>query len=321
MIKLDEKWLWDFWLTQDNGLWHIYFLQANKSLIKQELRHWNVSMGHATSGDLKDWKQLGTCFQPSATPSWDDKTTWTGSVIQDDAGLWHLFYTGTSEQDKGQKQRIGHATSMDMHSWERVGNGLCLDIDTRWYEEYTPGHWHDRAMRDPWVMRDPDGEGWLMFFTARVPGIAEPNEGGAIGLARSKDLYEWTIEAPIWQGSFGQLEVPQVMHLNGKWYCMFCTADEHWSKAYEASSPTGPVSGSHYLMADSILGPWQVAPGPFFDGAIPCERYAGKLVETDEGLKFLGFLHDTPEGEFIGELPNPIPVSIDDNGLLHLEVD
>jgi beta-fructofuranosidase len=36
-------------------------------------------------------------------------------------------------------------------------------------------------MRDPWVMRDPAGDGWLMFFTARGP-VAEANAGGAIGL-------------------------------------------------------------------------------------------------------------------------------------------
>ncbi|PWQ96908.1 glycoside hydrolase family 68 protein [Leucothrix pacifica] len=320
-MKLDDKWTWDFWLTRDNGLWHIFFLQANKSLLKQELRHWNVSVGHATSSDLQEWQQLGTCFQPSATPSWDDKTTWTGSVVQGDDGLWHLFYTGTSEKENGMKQRIGHATSTDLHGWERVGNGLCLDIDTQWYEEYTPGHWHDRAMRDPWVMRDPHSDDWLMFFTARVPGTTEPNEGGAIGLARSSDLKNWTTEAPIWQGDFGQLEVPQVMHVQGKWYCLFCTADEHWSEGYTARSPTDPVSGSHYLMADDIRGPWRMASGPFLDGGIPCKRYAGKLVEADDGLKFLGFLHDTPEGEFIGELSDPIPVSIDSDGLLHLDSD
>ena len=77
-------------------------------------------------------------------------------MVQGDDGLWHLFYTGTSRAEDGLKQRIGHATSTDLHNWTRVGDGLALDIDDR-YEEYAPGHWHDRAMRDPWVMRDPNG--------------------------------------------------------------------------------------------------------------------------------------------------------------------
>lgn len=79
-----------------------------------------------------------------------------------------------------------------MHSWQRVGDGLALDLSGKDYEEYTLGHWPDRAMRDPWVIRNPNGPGWLMYFTARVPGMAEPNAGGAIGLATSPDLYNWT---------------------------------------------------------------------------------------------------------------------------------
>lgn len=320
MLSLDDKWIWDFWLVRnpDDGLWHIFFLQADKSLIDPGLRHWNVSVGHATSTDLSHWTYLGTCFRPAASSAWDDKTTWTGSVIRGGDGLWHLFYTGTSEAERGMKQRIGHATSTDLHSWERVNGGLCLDLDSPLYEsEHTPESWHDRAMRDPWVMRDPDSDDWLMFFTARVPGIAEPNAGGAIGLARSSDLYSWTLEPPVFQGGFGQLEVPQVMQIEGKWYCLFCTAGEHWSKGYEASVSGGAVSGSHYLVADHINGPWTIAPGGFLDGGNPCPRYSGKLLETDAGLRFMGFWHDTPEGEFIGVVSDPVEVEIR-GGLLQL---
>ena len=320
MLALDNKWIWDFWLVRnpDDGLWHIFFLQADKSLIDPELRHWNVSVGHATSKNLIDWDHLGTCFKPAETSSWDDKTTWTGSVIRDDNGLWHLFYTGTSKQENGMIQRIGHATCDDLHNWERVNDGFCLDLDDRWYEsEYNPESWHDRAMRDPWVMRDPKDKGWLMFFTARVPGIEEPNAGGAIGMARSTDLINWKLAPPVFQGTFGQLEVPQVIQLNGKWYCLFCNFGEHWSKEYASNMPGGRVSGTHYLMADDIEGPWEVAPGKFLDAGNPCPRYVGKLIETDEGLRYIGFLHDTPEGEFIGAVSDPVEVEIN-NSLLKL---
>ena len=81
-------------------------------------------------------------------------------------------------------------------------------IDDR-YEHYAPGHWHDQAMRDPWVMRDPKG-GWIMFFTGRKPGVEEPNAGGVIGFATSPDLYDWTLQDPVYAGgTFGQMEVPQ----------------------------------------------------------------------------------------------------------------
>jgi beta-fructofuranosidase len=317
-LALNDKWIWDFWLARNGDDWHVYFLQADKSLGDPELRHRHVSQGHAVSGNLVDWTYLGTCFAPSEAPAWDDWTTWTGSVVQGPDGVWHLFYTGTNHADGGFKQRIGHATSRDMHSWERVGSGLCLDISGPDYEEYAPGHWHDRAMRDPWVMKDPAGEGWLMYFTARVPGIAEPNAGGSIGFATSSDLYTWTIQPPAYRGGmFGQMEVPQVIEIGGRWYCMFCTGAHHWSEAYKAFNPQLPVTGSHYLVADDPRGPWEVAPGPFLDGAEPCQRYAGKLVQADDGLKLMGFAYATPEQSFIGELSDPIPVTVDADGLLH----
>jgi beta-fructofuranosidase len=267
VLALKDDWIWDSWYAHDGARWHGYFLKAPKSLGDPELRHFNVSQGHAVSDDLVSWEHRGTCFAPAAGPAWDDYTTWTGSVVRDHAGLWHLFYTGTTRAEDGICQRVGHATSRDMHGWERVGDGLCLDIkgsDAAAYEvDHAVGHWHDRAMRDPWVMRDPDGPGWLMFFTARVAGVAEPNAGGAIGFATSPDLHDWTLQPPVFSGGFGQLEVPQVFERGGRWYCLFCTDASHFSRAQAEAIPGGPVSGSHYLIGESPRGPWTVAPGPF----------------------------------------------------------
>lgn len=321
VLALDDKWIWDFWLARDGADWHIYFLQADKSLGDPELRHRNVTQGHAVSRDLRTWTHRGTCLSPAPGPAWDDWTTWTGSVVKDGDGLWHLFYTGTRHgEEQGLKQRIGHATSRDMHSWSRVGDGLCLDLSGTDYEEYTPGHWHDRAMRDPWVMRDPDGDGWLMYFTARVPGHAEPNAGGAIGFATSPDLHTWTLQPPVYAGGmFGQMEVPQVFSHRGRWYMAFCTAAQHWSEAYRAFNPQPPVTGTHYLVAGHPRGPWTVAPGPFLDGSEPAARYAGKLVDTGDGLALMGFLHSAPDGSFVGAVSDPIPLAVDGSGLLHVK--
>lgn len=317
VIALDDKWIWDSWYAHDGEIWHGYFLQADKSLGDPELRHWNVTQGHATSTDLVTWRHLGTCFRPADGPAWDDYTTWTGSVLQGPDGIWHLFYTGTSHADEGMKQRIGHATSRDLHDWQRVGDGLCLDLSGDAYEEYTPGLWHDRAMRDPWVMKDPSGDGWLMYFTARVPGIAEANAGGAIGLATSPDLNTWTLKPPVFSGSFGQLEVPQVFCRGRRWYCLFCTDAKHWSDEFVARYPAPPVTGTHYLVADDPRGPWTVAPGPFLDGTPEGRRYAARIVETEHGLVLLGFLNAGERG-FVGVVDDPVAVGVDDNGLLTL---
>jgi beta-fructofuranosidase len=320
VLSLHDKWIWDFWLAQDGPDWHIYFLQADNTLPDPEMRHRNVTQGHAVSRDLVNWKHLGTCLTPSKGPAFDDWTTWTGSVLKGPDGIWHLFYTGTPHAEGGMKQRIGHATSKDMHSWVRVGDGLCLDLvgpNAKYYEEYTPGHWHDRAMRDPWVIKNPDGDGWLMYFTARVPGRKEPNAGGAVGFATSPDLMTWTLQKPIYDGGdFGQLEVPQVFKFGKKWYMTFCTAAEHWSLEYRAKNHETPITGSHYLIADSHLGPWTVPTHKFLDGRNPCKRYAGKIVEKDGRLFIMGFLQFDLDRNFIGVVSDPVPLHVDDDGLL-----
>ena len=200
MLKLADKWIWDSWYAEDNGLWHAFFLQADKALGDPELRHWNVSHGHATSHNLTDWTYHGTVFAPSAEPAFDDFTVWTGSVVKGDDDLWHLFYTGTSRAEDGLVQRIGHATSNDLETWTR--KGIALDLvgpNAHFYEGHVPTRWKDQSLRDPWVMRDPVGNGWLMYFTARSPFPDNTMASGAIGLARSEDLKTWTLERLEWQ--------------------------------------------------------------------------------------------------------------------------
>jgi len=321
VLALKDQWIWDSWYAHDGKRHHCYFLKADKSLGDPDLRHFNVTQGHAVSDDLVNWEHLGTCLTPWRDgPAWDDKTTWTGSVVQDDDGLWHLFYTGTRAAESAMYQRIGHATSTDMHSWERVGDGLCLDLtgpNAKYYEkDHAIGHWHDRAMRDPWVTRDPSGDGWLMYFTARAPDIAEPNAGGAIGFATSKDLIRWELQPPVFVGGYGQLEVPQVFQIGDKWYCLFCTAAEHWSAERVANAGTKPVTGNHYLMADDPRGPWQIAPG-FLDGDLPCRRYAARIVMTETGPVILGFA-DGGKEHFAGHIMDPEQIIVGPDG--HLAV-
>ncbi|MEM6634520.1 MAG: levansucrase [Pseudomonadota bacterium] len=317
VLALDDKWIWDSWYVRDGDLWHCYFLQADKSIGDPELRHWNVSYGHATSRDLVNWDHLGTCFAPSAGPAWDDYTTWTGSVVGGDDDRWHLFYTGTSHDGDGKFQKLGHAVSDDLHNWSRVGSGLILDRDDR-YEEFEPGRWHDRAFRDPWVMRDPEG-GWLMYFTARNASVDASFNAGAIGCATSDDLYGWTLQDPVYTGGFGELEVPQVFEWGGTWYCLFCTGHRFWSDEARALIGEPSRTGSHYLIGESPRGPWRLAPGPMLDGSAPGKRYAARIVEADGAMQLLGFLMTDPEtGAFPGVIANPELVERTPDGRLAL---
>ncbi len=307
-LKLDDKYIWDFWHYAEDGVQHLFFLQADRSIGNPDLRHWNVSIGHAVSTDLRDWTVKGTVFGPSASPAWDDYTTWTGSVLKAE-GRYHLFYTGTCRAENGLRQRIGHAVADAIDGpWQRVGNGLALDLDQRYYEEYEDGGWHDRALRDPYVLPEKIGGKYHMFFTARRKD-GEKFARGVIGHAVSDDLTAWEATAPVYQGGhYGQLEVPQVFERDGQWFCTFCNIREHWTQALREQHGGG-VSGTSYLVASDPLGPWQPA-GQFLDGDVPCRRYAGKILRDPvTGEDCLLAFEDTGEdGRFLGRIGDPIPL-------------
>ena len=76
VIRLHDKWVWDFWFAQDGPDTHIFYLQAPRALKEEHLRHWNVSVGHAISQDLSHWEILPDALAPSTEKdAWDDYTT------------------------------------------------------------------------------------------------------------------------------------------------------------------------------------------------------------------------------------------------------
>jgi beta-fructofuranosidase len=311
-LKLDDKYIWDFWHFAEGDEQHLFMLQADRAIGNPDLRHWNVSIGHAVSRDLRLWDYRGTVFGPSAHAAWDDFTTWTGSVIHAE-GRYHLFYTGTCRAENGLRQRIGHATSSRIGGpWTRVGDGLALDLDARFYEEHADGQWHDRALRDPWVLAEKIDGMYHMFFTARRKD-GPKYERGVIGHAVSPDLVHWEATAPVYAGGhYGQLEVPQVFERDGQWFCTFCNVRDHWSEAQRARLDGG-VSGTHYLVADHPLGPWRPAEG-FLDGDVPCRRYAGKILPDPLTGRdcLMAFLDAGPDGRFVGAISDPIPLRFED---------
>ena len=79
-LKLEDKWVWDLWLAPEkvDGKWHIFFLQAPRSLVNPDLRHANATVGHATSPDLMDWNYVGTALEPSLNAHDGATFIWSG---------------------------------------------------------------------------------------------------------------------------------------------------------------------------------------------------------------------------------------------------
>lgn len=319
-LRLPDKWLWDFWLAQDGADkqhpadYHVFYLQASRSLGNPDLRHWNVSIGHAVSQNLRDWRVLPDALHPSPIAAWDDYTTWTGSIIRHE-GLWHLFYTGCNRAERGLVQRIGLATSDDLIHWKKHPANPVIAADPRWYELLDTNLWHDQAWRDPWVFRHPETGSFHALITARANH--GPADGrGLIGHARSDDLIHWEVLPPLTEpGEFGHLEVPQLVHIQGRYYLLFCATASVHSAARRQRTGLKPVTGTHCLVADNPLGPFRFSSDEFLAGDEIGSLYAGKLAQgTDGEWVLLASRMFAPDGAFIGELSDPFPVTIERAG-------
>ncbi len=306
MFDLTDDWVWDFWVVDDDSRsspsYHLFFLKAPRTLGDPDLRHWNASVGHAVSDDLRRWTRVEDALVPQPPGAFDDLATWTGSVVRDESGTWHLFSTGVSTAEGGAVQRIGVSTSADLHRWSRE-TGLVLRADENWYR-LRPDEGPDEHWRDPWVMRDERGL-WHMYVTAQTPG---DSGHGVVGHATSTDLRSWEVGPPLSHpsGRFDQLEVISLTQVEGRWILMFsCLGDE--------MPGSGPGSG----------GVWTVAvdgPGAAVDVGTAVrltteDLYVGKLVPLrDGGVRFLAFENRNKQGHFVGGVIDPLEVAWDSAG-------
>ena len=320
-LHIPDKWVWDFWFAQDGPDTHIFYLQADRALGDEALRHWNVSIGHAVSQDLRNWTRLPDALAPVGPDhpdAWDSYTTWTGSVIAH-AGLWYLFYTGSRRSENGLIQRIGLATSTDLIHWERHPDNPLIEADPRWYELLDRSAWHDQAWRDPFVFQHPHTGAFHAFITGRVKD-GPPDARGVIAHARSQDLLRWEVLPPVTApGEFGHMEVPQLLHIEGRWYLLFSCPAKEYAQARLARPGVLPQTGTHYLVSDDPLGPFEYLTDTFFVGDEPGTQYSGKLVQDAAGAwQFMAFANFTAAGDFVGDLLDPQPVTVAPDGRLLL---
>ena len=311
MLYRHDRWIWDSWPIDDGDDHHLFYLQAPRTLGDPDLRHRHASIGHAVSKDYERWIVLPDALGPSGPPAWDDLATWTGSVVRGDTGSWHLFYTAISRTDDGRIQRIGRADSDDLITWRRSADRPLLEADPRWYETCELMSWREVAWRDPWVFRDPGGDGWHMLITARAVGAAR-NDDGVVAHARSHDLMSWTIEEPLCRpgAGFGQLEVPQSKVIDGRPVLVFTCHPEEQTAARRAGS--GDYC-TWSVPSPGVLGPWDIAAARPFT-AEP-DLFAAPLVRRrDGGWAFVGFRNLEPK---VGDgfyIVDPIPVTVDEAG-------
>lgn len=303
-IRLPDRWIWDSWYVWDGDVCHAFYLCASRALGDPNRRHRNVNVGHATSRDLVNWEILPDALSPSESPAFDSWTTWTGSVVKGDDGRWWMYYTGTSREDGGNIQSVGAAVSEDLVVWEKLGTTPMVSADSTWYEQLDLTIWHDQAWRDPWVFKNASGI-WQMLVTARS-NTGNPKTRGAMGQAVSQDMVNWEVLQPlaVSVSDFGQLEVFQFEIVDGVPVVLFCCGYRELSA--ERRESFGDRDATYSVSCNADLSGLDFARAKPFEAALV---YAARLVQMPSGEWFLlGFVNEV-EGQFVGEICDPIAVT------------
>jgi len=132
-----------------------------------------VAIARATSTDGVTWQRHGVVLSPEEP--WEKAALMCPSVLRDDNGLYHMWYSGG---ERVEPDAIGYATSPDGVTWTRVTNVPVI----------TPlpnSSWESHRVAGAHVFRKDE---WL--YAAYI-GFAADFDRSSVGIARSLDGIEW----------------------------------------------------------------------------------------------------------------------------------
>lgn len=261
-FRPEGAWVGDVIPWQQDGAFQLFYLHESRRTPKVGMPWHRV-----VTDDLVHFHEAGPAIESGGIAA-DDFNIYTGSIVRDDDGVHHAFYTGQNPQFCGADgvalQLVMHATSDDaMQSWQRH------PADTFGATPgYETGDW-----RDPFVFRDAEAGLWRMLITARhADGPARRR--GVIAQCTSRDLRTWTPAEPFWDPRrYVAHECPEVFEWNGWWYLVFSEFSESFT--------------TRYRMSRSLHGPWTAPVHDTLDGRA---YYAAKSAARDGRRFFFGWI-------------------------------
>ncbi|MDO8563598.1 MAG: glycoside hydrolase family 68 protein [Nanoarchaeota archaeon] len=308
-----EKIMWDSWFIKERNTYHSFYLQCTRTENPEERHDNHVSIGHAFSDDLINWKETETALEPGEKGEWDDLALWTGSVIKKD-NRHYMFYTGRqNKKGENQIQKIGMAFSDDLINWTKFAENPVLKADLRYYDmnNNLNGLGKKPIWRDPYVFKDSRLGKYFMTISARVRG-ARREYNACIALAESEDLIEWKIHKPILSpGIYDEMETSQMVYCEGHYYLFFGVGcPENYSP--DLANKIGVHTGLHCYYSKNLKGPYKPVNGNgiVLDNAL--DIYDIRLIaKSGNSFSALGWLNNNPSsGNFLGVMSSPFDIYI-----------
>ena len=240
----------------DGEKMNIFFLEDQRNG-KQGYHPWS----RYTTTDFTNYEYTGVVIPYAEDIVEQDIALGTGSVIQDEDGIYHAFYTGHNDT-YSPKEAIMHATSSDLQNWEKLKDDIF----------YADEEYSSDDFRDPYVLyNEQEGKYWMLITTRKA-------DMGVIALYTSIDLIYWSNEGVLFEndmGSDSNLECPTLLEWNGYWYLSF---SDQW-----------PDRVVHVRKSNSPYGPFETARDDTLDYFDSNGFYAGRLEKDEDNLYFIGW--------------------------------
>ncbi len=263
----DNAWFADAIPFYEDGLFHIFYLLDWRDPAKYGI---GTPWYQVTTRDFVKFRDCGEMLA-RGTQSEYDMYVFTGSVLKDPDGLYHIWYTGhnTCMEAENYVQAVMHAVSNDLKHWTKVPEDTFVNLS----EDYETHDW-----RDPFVWYDEKERLYKMLLSTRKK-CAEARRRGTTALLISEDNKSWRLSEPLWEPHlFYAHECPDLFRI-GDWY-------------YHIYSEFSHYHVTRYVMSRSENGPWIMPDDDKFDGRA---FYAAKTVSDGKKRYLLGW-NPTKEG-------------------------
>lgn len=237
-----------------------------------------------TTDNLVDWEFHGTVIPFVNDNNSTDLALGTGSIIRDDDGIYHAYYTGWNGRNSQlpHNEIIQHATSTDKLNWTKHPEfGFYGDDDD---------------FRDPYVLFMPDFNEYWMIVTTRNPLTNQP----ILARYTSTDLVNWRDRTVFYSADdiTWNMECPTLIKIGDYWYLSF------------SRQGSGNERTLHYVYTDNLHASvdettWKKPDQHLFDGP---GQYAARIEKFDSSHIVSGwvgtkkFNSDAGEYEWAGNL-------------------
>jgi hypothetical protein len=279
------------WVKDDSGLYHLFFHTEDHGS--------GTFIEHYTTADLQNLDYVGPALYNNPD-GWDSHSLWAPHIIRS-GGTYYMFYTGTDGpgDDPNTIQRIGLATSPDLMNWTRhpanncpgtSGDGCVYQCDESWTSwGESPGSFNQQC-RDPFVIRDPSNQRWVLFATAK-----KLDRSGVITVAYSADLTSWTgagfidatsrlPEGTGGQPTGGQAENAHIMSHEGTYYLLFTD----WNDPEDSVSVIDPRTITQYATSSTLAADSSGSADWTYRGYIPDPGVnAIEVLRIDDDLQVM----------------------------------